>query len=337
VKVLLSGNFQPGQLAWLCERGLVQLRVEVIPLDATRNPLESYRGSAWPAFSILANVWHQQWINRQLKTLSLKTRPDVIVILKGEDIEAHSLTWLRERLPKAKLANWNPDSPLNPLNTTTELLKGLPLYDECFIWGRFLLEPLQKLGARKVSYLPFAYDPGLHRPVDLTAGEFTEWGNDLSFIGTWEAERETALTPLADLDLGIWGNLWERLPPASPLRKHWRGEAHGEKLAKVNSASQIALNFIRKQNGNAHNMRTFEAPACGVLMLTTRTDEQVALFGEDEGAAFFSGPDELRTKANFYLAHPDKRKAVALEGLRRIQTGQTYADRMRTILEHLES
>jgi spore maturation protein CgeB len=337
VKVLLSGNFQPGQLAWLCERGLLQLGVEVIPLDATRDPLEGYRGSAWPAFSIFANFWHQRWINRQLKTLSLNTCPDIILILKGEDIEARSLAWVRQKLPQTRLANWNPDSPLNPLNTTVELLKGLPLYDECFIWGKFLLEPLQKLGAQKVTYLPFAYDAGLHRRVEMTAGELSEWGNDLSFIGTWEADRETTLNHLADMNLGIWGNLWQRLPPQSPLRKRWRGEAHGEKLAKVNSASQIALNFIRKQNGSAHNMRTFEAPACGVMMLTTRTTEQVELFGEDEGAAFFGEPEELRAKADFYLAHPNKREAVAREGLRRIQTGHTYTDRMRVIVEHAGS
>jgi spore maturation protein CgeB len=184
--------------------------------------------------------------------------------------------------------------------------------------------------------LPFAYDPDLYQPRALSREERAQWGNALAFVGTWERAREERLNAVADFDLGIWGNHWSRLAPGSTLRRLWRGEAHGEKLSRIYSASSIALNFVREQNGPAHNMRTFEAPACGILMLTSRTKEQVELFGEDDGAAFFDSGDEMRDKVRYYLAQPEQHERVARTGLAKIARGHTYADRMAQVLRDFD-
>jgi spore maturation protein CgeB len=112
--------------------------------------------------------------------------------------------------------------------------------------------------------------------------------------------------------------------------------AHGERLSMVYSASTIALNFVRAQNGQAHNMRTFEAPACGIMLLATRTEEQVQLLGDGQGAVFFSSIDELRERATYYLANPNKLAAVAEAGAARLAHGHTYTDRMASVLAEVE-
>ncbi|MEK7809449.1 MAG: glycosyltransferase [Chloroflexota bacterium] len=331
MNVLLVGETTPGQLAWLCARGFKQLGVAATLFDAY--PFEKQRQSRFPPFAIAADKLQRAWANSGLLVTASRLKPDLILISKGEEITPATLTRLKQ---KAKIVNWNPDNPLNVLNSTPDLIKAIPFYDHCYIWGKFLLPELERLGAQRVSYLPFAYDPDLHQPRSLTNEERKRLASDLIFAGTHEPQRVEALNHLTDFDLAIWGNHWNRLPHDHPLRKHWRGDAHGDDLSHVYSASRVALNFIREQNGSAHNMRTFEAPACGIMLLTTRTQEQVELFGEDDGAVFFSSHDELRDKARYYLAHEEQRQQIAKRGQEKILQGHTYAERMKQILKDLE-
>ncbi|GFP28360.1 CgeB family protein, partial [Candidatus Hakubella thermalkaliphila] len=133
------------------------------------------------------------------------------------------------------------------------------------------------------------------------------------------------------------GKSWENLRRNSPLRKFVRSNAkYGETMSKIYRSSRIVLNFIRKQNGDAHNMRTFEVPACGGFMLATRTKEQTEFFREGEEADFFSSPEELRTKIKYYLSNPDLRTAIAQRGLERVEN-ETYLQRMEKVTKVLES
>jgi spore maturation protein CgeB len=330
MNVLLVGETTPGQLAWLCARGFKQLGVAATLFEAY--PFDKQRQSRFPLFAIAANKLQRAWANSGLLYTASRLKPDLILILKGEEITPATLIRLKQ---KVKIVNWNPDNPLNALNSTPDLIKAIPFYDHCYIWGKFLLPELKRLGAQRASYLPFAYDPELHQPRNLSNEERKQLASDLVFAGTYEPQRVEALNHSTDFDLAIWGNHWNRLPSDHPLRKFWRGDAHGVALSRVYSSSRIALNFIREQNGSAHNMRTFEAPACGVMLLTTRTQEQVELFGEDDGAAFFFSHDELRDKARYYLAHEEQRQLVAQRGREKISRGHTYADRMKQILSDL--
>ncbi len=333
MNVLLVGETTPGQLAWLCARGFKQLGVTATLFEAY--PFDKQRQSRLPPFAIAADKLQRAWANNGLLYTASRLKPDLTLILKGEEITPATLARLKQK-SKTKIVNWNPDNPLNTLNSTPDLIKAIPFYDHCYIWGKFLLPEFERLGAQRASYLPFAYDPDVHQPRSLTNEERRRLASDLVFAGTHESPRVEALNRLTDFDLVIWGNHWNRLPPDHPLRKIWRGDAHGDDLSRVYSASRVALNFIREQNGSAHNMRTFEAPACGIMLLTTRTQEQVELLGEDTGAAFFSSHDELRDKARYYLAHEGQRQQVAKRGREKILQGHTYADRMKQILQDIE-
>jgi spore maturation protein CgeB len=105
-------------------------------------------------------------------------------------------------------------------------------------------------------------------------------------------------------------------------------------MAKIFSAAGIVLNFIRPQNGQSHNMRSFEAPACGGFMLATRTRQQMEWLPEGQAAAYFSTPEEMRAQTSAYLHSPAEREALAQEGLKRVTEGRhTYADRVAQIME----
>ena len=48
-------------------------------------------------------------------------------------------------------------------------------------------------------------------------------------------------------------------------------------------------------------MRTFEIPACFGFALSTKTKEQQDFFKEGAEADYFSTPEELKQKIDFYL------------------------------------
>jgi spore maturation protein CgeB len=84
-------------------------------------------------------------------------------------------------------------------------------------------------------------------------------------------------------------------------------------------------------NAQTHNMRTFEIPASRAVMITTRTPEHEALFGED-GAVLVDTPEEARSALNALTSDPERRLAIAKEGHRRV-SGHTYSQRIASLLE----
>ncbi len=70
-------------------------------------------------------------------------------------------------------------------------------------------------------------------------------------------------------------------------------DAFASRCAQLYSSSRISLNVLDDLNMPGHNMRSFEIPASGGLMLSTYTDEQAAFFPENEAALYYRDPSEL--------------------------------------------
>lgn len=307
--------------------------------------------------SRLHNFLHTKLINYQLKKAALTTRPDLILCIKADLITPATLRFIKKKLPKTKMAIFYPDNPFTFWNgnSNANILNALPIYDYFLIWSKLLIPALESAGAKNVRYFPFAFDENIFptpqaeihilretRPSDPFTGSgragffdptiahpdpvkgcyiSKTYSCDVSFIGTWDQDREWWLTELITrmpkLNLAIWGNRWtENLPPTSPLHKHLQGKAiYTTEMLKAFSCCKITLNFIRQQNMTSHNMRTFEALASNVFMLTQRTTEQTtAPFIEGENIECFATPNELMKKIAFYLDHDTIRKSIANKG-----------------------
>jgi spore maturation protein CgeB len=269
-------------------------------------------------------------LNYKVLTEINSFNPHMVLFFKGQYILPKTLKRIKEEV-KAVLFNIYTDNPFNITpGTSSEYVKKSISYYHCyFIWGKFLIPKLFKAGAKLVKYLPFAYASYIHYPVQPDS----KYKNDIAFIGTWDEEREKWLGYLKNYDLAIWGNSWEKVRVSSALYKKWRHKpAIGEEFSKVCNSSKIILNFIRKQNGDAHNMRTFEIPACQGFMLTQRTKEQSEFFVEDKEIVCFSTYKELISKINFYLNHPELREKIRKNGFRKVKK-QTYLERAKDVLK----
>jgi len=325
-KIIIFSETWRGSLGYFCYKALVSLGHDVRLYDYRFGPrfIRKRRIQRLISFIVGKNLIDK--VNR--------FAPDMVFILKGESISPKILEKIRRK--GIILFNWNPDNPFNMATSTKEYLKSIPIYDCHFTWGRFLIERLLDEGARRVEYLPFAFDPEFHFPDQSPKEAPISSVYDVIFIGTWDREREEVLEKISDYNLAIWGNNWHSVRKNSPLRKCWMGSAkYGPQMAKIVSSAKIVLNLVRKQNRPAHNMRTFEIPACRGFMLATDTPEQKEFLAEGREAVYFTDISDLREKIDYYLRNSEEREKIAKAGYQKVQK-ETYLKRMEKVIQVLE-
>jgi spore maturation protein CgeB len=277
-----------------------------------------------------------------LEAILLRTiqafQPELVIFVKCDDLSKEFYRRLRRVCP-APLGSFHPDDPFKAgslLRSGSVHRRAQLQIEECdisFFWSKLVLDRAKASLRGDFRYLPFAADPAIHHPVEVSASDRAELGSDICFIGNWDSERERCLTAVADLGLAIWGDAyWGTRCQEASLRAAWRGRPlFGDEMAKASLASKISLNILRTQNKNACNMRTFEIPACGGFLLHESSAALGELFQVGVECADFESPADLRKASIRYLADDAMRAAMARQGHERSKT-HTYLDRATRVL-----
>jgi spore maturation protein CgeB len=260
---------------------------------------------------------------------------DLVLVLKGQHLMPRTVQRLCES-GLGPVVNYYPDDPFSGhfSSRLTYGVASLAAYDLCLTFARHLMPTYRDAGVRSVAYLPFAADPGLHRPV--RAPENPEF--DVVFVGNLDSpERVHWLEPLTDYRLAVFGERTRtEVPRSSPLRQaRFFPPVYGADLAEALSRAAISINILRDQNRFSHNMRSYESLACGAFTLSQRSPELLELFREGEEVVCYETIDELRGQVAYWLPRDAERSRIAQAGLRRVQK-ETYAERARTILHLLD-
>lgn len=279
--------------------------------------------------------------NRSIRDTALWMKPDLLLIITGNLVRPWVLSQVREKLPRTLLVNIHNDDYFSPStgNRFPGLEQSVPLYHWMFPSKRVNVEELRRLGAEMVHYLPLGYDPAAFYPVRPSRDLFERYRRQLAFFGTCTPERARFLSALAGFSLSIWGPGWNRPSLGRALRRQVKRTGNGRsvwgaELSAILSSARIGLNFLRSENRDTHNHRSFELPACGVFTLTQRSEELANFFVEGKEIACFSSPAELRDKARYYLEHDRERESIARAGYRRLVEGKhTVRDRVIRMLE----
>ncbi|HLW46986.1 MAG TPA: glycosyltransferase [bacterium] len=271
--------------------------------------------------------------NRDLLAAARRFRPDFVVVVKGAYIMPSTLRRIKNDTG-AVLVNYATDDPFNKANATPDLVAGIPEYDVYACTKRAIMDDVRRAGGRSVIYTMFGYNPVVHFPEPPAAGDETRrFRSDVVLAGGADRDRLRDLEPLVaagNIDLALYGGYWTR---DARFRRFARGFAVGRDYRLALHGAGIALCLVRRANRDGHAMRTFEIPACGAFMLAERTEEHLALFREDEEAAFFASSDELVSKIRYYLAHEEARRRIAQAGYRRVTQGRNrYRDRLAEIV-----
>lgn len=300
------------------------------PIDALHRISRGQRlGRLFSTFVHVEPWWRKA--NLELLLLADNLKPDVLLVIGTEGVRAGTLAQIKVRLPNCLIYCLYPDSPHN---LDDDRINCLPFFDRVTTSSPAWVEAFSKLGATKVQYLPFAADTDRHFPANgNTLGHVA---HDLTFVGTWRAEREEVLAQLCEFDLCVWGSdYWKtRTQKGSPLRERWGGRSiKAKEFAGVAAASRIMLNVMDAATWPGPNMRTFEQAACGAFSLTTRTPALLEIFTEGKNVECFDTVEEARDKIRFYLSHESERLRIANTARKFVvEEGHTYLDRASQII-----
>jgi len=204
--------------------------------------------------------------------------------------------------------------------------------------GRF-----RSLGLDSEYFRHFFYS----RAADAVAqtGTPTEAGADrpidASFVGGLDpATHRNGTTALEEicsrLPVAVWGYGAESLAADSAIRRSFRGQLWGREMYRVLARSKIALNrHIDAAEGQANNMRLYEATGMGALLLTEEAPNLADHFEPGFEVVTYRDADELIAKAAYYLDHEEERLRIATAGQRRTRREHTERQRMRELIEIL--
>lgn len=336
LRILFAGQNWHGSNATSCKRAFRALGCDVFDVD------DYHFLPRWQSkpFKVLRRLLQYSIANEYSRHLIRQIdayEPELLFVFKGVMVKPDVLRHARQR--NCLTFNFYPDWNLytDYKSVGNDYPTCVPEYDCIFTPKSYHRQFYAEAGARRLEFIPYAYDPWCHFPVSLSDEERELYRSDVVFIGTWTPDRANVLEKLVgngiDYDLAVWGGYWHKLKPDSPLRSFVKFRpAYGATQAKIFGASKIALGFV--QSPDLHTARSFEIPAYGAFMLAQRTAEHTSLFREGLDVACFGDIDELSTKITYYLQHDDERIAIAKAGFKTVtQGGNSYVDRMQRVLE----
>ncbi len=218
-----------------------------------------------------------------------KKRPDIVWIFKGVEVLPEILKTIRSM--GVKLVNYNPDHPF--LRTFAShggknIELSVPLYDLHFCYSHELSSMIKQSFRIPTVYLPFGFelDEGIYNNI-----KGIEEINKVAFIGNPDKERSRIIRMLAtyNIPVDVYGYGWHQWLKTDDIIKVYDGVL-GQEFWKTARKYRVNINIFRPHNIGSHNMRTFEIPACGGIMLAPYSKEHIAFF--EDGQEIFTYKDD---------------------------------------------
>lgn len=276
-------------------------------------------------FDVQSRRWWKRGLNRAFIREIASYRPHMVIVVAGG-------ANLRARYLKACkglgsiLVRWNLDDPWNPC-VQSECLTSMNLYDVYVTCKRAVLKACLREGLHAL-YVPCGYKPSLHR-----AGPdcLTDLGGVAMICGADDERANLArfiLHNRSRCPFRLIGPYWERYPDLIPWKlPRLDGESYRRKINEL----KVVLNPLRYTNRDAHNMRSFEIPACGGVQLTRRTDEHEEFLEHGISALLYRDHREMLELLDDAMCDDALRAQIREQGPRAVQP-YTWASRLEEII-----
>lgn len=191
----------------------------------------------------------------------------------------------------------------------------------------------------RLTYLPCAFDPEEHRPLELADDERRALGSDVSFVGAGYRNRRVAFRRFLDLDFRIWGSEWSGAVDVARCVQRDSARISTEESVRIFNATRVNLNLHSSTyhdgvdpQGDFVNPRTFELAGCGAFQIVDRRQLLPDLFVPGREIAVADDVEEMRALTRHFLAHPEERLAMAQRAHARALAQHTYQHRMQDLI-----
>ncbi|TDH20700.1 glycosyltransferase family 1 protein [Segetibacter sp. 3557_3] len=279
-------------------------------------------------------------VNRDILLFIEKKRFDLILVFKGMTLFPETI--LQLKACTSILANYNPDHPFQFFTATSgnrNVVDSISYYDIYFSYAKSIVEQIKNKFEIPAYCIPFGYDRNICSTNNL--GKHCYSGKML-FIGAYDYERSKYLSKVAGHGVNIYGeHKWRSRTYLFPAVRaaYQNSPLYGEDYATAIRSSNGIINLLRKQNliEGSHNMKTFEVPGYGGLLLSQRTHEQCAYFEENTEAFYFDSVEELKSKIDYLNRNPIVVQRVKSAAYKR-STGEKYSyyDRCKQMIDIFE-
>jgi spore maturation protein CgeB len=257
-----------------------------------------------------------------------RMRPDVVYVQDLAYLTQRALTCLKKRTTLL----------VGQLGTRAPARERLRQFDLLLTSFPHFVPRLREQGVQ-AELFRIGFDP---RVLDRLGPE-EEARIDVAFVGAlagdqWRRSRTVLAQLAAATPIELWGYGLDDLPPDSPVRSRYRGEAWGMDMYRVYRRARIVLN----RHGDvaetfANNMRMYEATGVGSLLLTEARENLPELFDLGREVVTYEDADDAVERIQRLLADEARRSAIAKAGQERTLRDHTYAVRMAELASILEA
>jgi glycosyltransferase involved in cell wall biosynthesis len=339
-RVLVIGSTDEGALPVSYARAFERLGMEVVRFDSERALLQASRfaGNRILRRAMRSSLWNA--VNREAIKVAERIRPALIFAVKCSFLNPETIRHIRKSVG-VPFVNHYPDHPYigirwDPREASAlrrDLIEVMRQYSMVFMWEPSLVERLRRDGV-EAKYLPFAVDPEISRPLDVGEGLHCDRCNldhDVTFIATYTRYRCAEVAAIREHTVAIWGNNWPRQWRTLSGQHRAHAPVWGSACGDIHARAPVSLNVLNAENLGGPNMRTFEVPGSGGVMLARYSKAQDEFFPENEAAVYYRSPAELDDKIELILRDPELRARIRKNGSR-LAAAQTYDVRAAQVL-----
>ena len=258
---------------------------------------------------------------------------DLIVIFKGLYLKKGFISQIKKISKNCKFINIFTDNPFDIRYfkdiSNKNILDSIPEFDHLYIYSKNILKKLRsKYPGNIFSYLPFAHDTFVHKKKK----EIRKKEYDISFIGTADNTRYEFIKKLKNLKIIIAGNGWKKFKLDKNI--NLKSSVNSNEYSSIINNSLVSLNLLRNQNVDSHNMKTFEIPSMGGLLLTKKNKDQNQYFPENHACIMFKSVNDIRSILNYIKNNPKKYELIKKEGYKAAKK-HSYINRARLLIKTL--
>ncbi|MCZ2223422.1 MAG: glycosyltransferase [Chitinophagales bacterium] len=237
-----------------------------------------------------------------------------------------------------KTVNYNPDNPFifsGRGSGNKNITNSIALYDLHFTYDTTIKQRIEIEYSIPCKILPFGFDidENLYKEC-LQEDEVIK----VCFLGNPDKQRATFINSLLDkgVQIDLYGNSWNKFIHSTNATIF--DAVYGKDFWKILRKYRVQLNIMRVHNPTSHNMRSFEIPSIGGVMLAPDTEDHRTYFTPNEEIFLYKSIDEcvekIRTILNTSVQDinivRDKARAKS------ISLGYSYKDRAAYIVDVLK-